>query len=56
MTDKGLNLFDECVVKCIYFSSQEEGNSKMYTSGTIANSQTTPTEINKKVLLPGQEC
>ena len=42
------------VCKCAHLSPQEKevrspscGNSKMYTSGTIANSQKMPTEINK---------
>ena len=62
MAVKGLHLFDECAAKSVHFSSQEKGctssswgDGKMYISGTIANSQRTPTEINKKVLLPKQE-
>ena len=46
MTDKGLNLFDECASRCVHLSPQEKectssswGNSKMYTSGSIASSQ-----------------
>ena len=49
MTNKGFNVFDECV----HLSPQEEecissswGDSKMYTSGSIANSQRMLTEIN----------
>ena len=54
MTDKGLNLFDECAVEYLHLRPQEEestsfswGDSKMYTLGTIVNSQRTPTKINK---------
>ena len=45
MTDKGLNVFDDCAAECdIYLCPQEEectpssrGYSKIYTPGTIAN-------------------
>ena len=56
MTDKGLNLFDDCAAECVHLCPQEEqrtssswGHNKMYTPGTMANSQTdrTPTKINK---------
>ena len=54
MTDKGFNLFDECAARCVHLSPQEEectspswGGSKMYTSGSIANSQRMLTEINE---------
>ena len=56
MTDKGLNIFDECTTECVYLCPQEEectssswGHSKIYTAGTIENSQTdrTSTKINK---------
>ena len=54
MTDKGFNLFDECAARCIHLFPQEEkctssswGDSKMYTSGSIKNSQRMLTEINK---------
>ena len=54
MVDEGLNPFDECAAECVHLCPQEEestssswGDSKMYTSGTIANSQRTPTKINK---------
>ena len=58
MTDKGLNLFDDCAAECVYIYScpQEEectssswGYSKIYTPGTIANLQTDRalTKINK---------
>ena len=56
MTDKGLNLFDDCAAVCVYLCPQEEectssswGHSTIYTPGTIVNSQTNsaPTEINK---------
>ena len=55
MTDKDLNLFYEFAARCVHLSIQEEqcnfsfwGNSKMYTCGTIANSEMTATAINKK--------
>ena len=54
MTDKGFNLFDECAARCIHLFPQEEkctssswGDSKMYTFGSIKNSQRMLTEINK---------
>ena len=56
MTDKGLNLFDDCVAECVYLCPQEEectssswGQSKISSPGTIANSQTdrAPTEIKR---------
>ena len=55
MTDKEFNLLDECAAGCVHLSLQEEeytssfwGDSKMYTSGSIANSQgMLTTEINK---------
>ena len=50
MTDKGFNLFHQCLHMC----SQEEEcicssweDSKMYTPGSIASSQRMLTEINK---------
>ena len=54
MTDRGLNLFDECASRCVHLFPQEEeysssswGDSKMYTSGCIANLQSMLTEIKK---------
>ena len=54
MTDKGFSLFDECAARCVHLFPQEEectssswGDSKMYTSGSIANSQRMLTEINE---------
>ena len=56
VTDKGLNLFDDCAAEFVYLCPQEEectssswGHSKIYTLGTMANSQTgrAPTEIDK---------
>ena len=54
MVDKGLNLFDECVAECVHRCPYVEEcissswwDSKMYTTGTIANSQRMPTKINK---------
>ena len=53
MTDQGCNLFDECSARCVYLSPQEEectssswGDSKMFRSGSIANSKRMLTEIN----------
>ena len=56
MTNKGFTLFDYCAAECVYLCPQEVKrissswrHSKIYTPGTIANSQTdqAPTEINK---------
>ena len=54
MVEKGVNLFDECVSECVHLCPQVEecissswGDSKMYTPGTIANSQRIPNKINK---------
>ena len=55
VTDEGLNLFDDCGAECVYLCPQKEectsswGHSRIYTPGTVANSQTdrAPTEINK---------
>ena len=54
MTDKGFNLFQKCATICAHLFPQEEectssswGDSKMYTSGSIANLQKMLTEINK---------
>ena len=54
MTDRGFNLFDECAARCVHLHPKEEeytssswGDSKMYTSGSIANSQRMLTEINE---------
>ena len=54
MTDNGFNLFDECAARCVHLFPQEEectssswGDSKMYTSSSIANSQRVQTEINE---------
>ena len=45
MSDKGLNLFDECAAECVHLCPQEElctssswGDNKMYTHGAIVNS------------------
>ena len=54
MTDKGINLFDECAVRCVHLLSQEEcnsssqGDSKMNASSDIANSHRMQTEINER--------
>ena len=51
MVDKGLNLFDEWATEFVNLCPREEeytsscGNSKMYTPGTIANSQRLSTNI-----------
>ena len=58
VAEKGLNLFDECAAEYVHLYPQEEewtssswGDSKMYTPGTVANSQTDrqkmPMKINK---------
>ena len=54
MTDKGFNLFQKCATICAHLFPQEEectssswGDSKMYTSGSIANLQKMLTEITK---------
>ena len=58
MTVKGFNIFDECAAICVHLFPQEEeceeectssswGDSKMYTSSSIANSQSMLTEINE---------
>ena len=54
ITDKGFNLFNECAARCVNLSPQEEGDtysswgdSKMYTSGSIANLQRMLTETNE---------
>ena len=48
VTDKGLNLFDDCAAKCVYICALRK-KSVPLLSGTIANSQTdkAPTEITK---------
>ena len=55
-TRKGLNLFNNCAAEFVYLCPQEEdctssswGHSKIYTLGTMANSQTgrAPIEIDK---------
>ena len=47
VTDKALNLFDDCAADCVHlcphaeeFTSSSWGHSKMHTPGTIASSQT----------------
>ena len=54
MVEKGVNLFDEFVSECVHLCPEVEecissswGDSKMYTTGTIANSQRISTKINK---------
>ena len=58
MTDKGLNLFDDCAAECVYiypcpqeeqYTSSSRWYGKIYTPGTIANLQTDRalTKINK---------
>ena len=53
MTDKGLNHFYECAARCVHLSTPEEecvfsfwGESKVNSSGAIANSEMTATAIN----------
>ena len=40
MTDKELNLFDECTARCVHMFP-------LYTSSSIANSQKMQTKINE---------
>ena len=51
MSDKGLNIFDECAAECVHLASgrivPHLPENKMYTPDTIANSQRMPTKINK---------
>ena len=54
MTDKAFNYFDECAARCVHLFPQEEectssswGESKVYTSSSIANSQRIETERNE---------
>ena len=55
MADKGLNLYYESAAKRAHLSPQEEecitssegDRGKIYTPGTISNSQRTATKINK---------
>ena len=54
MRDKGFNYFDERGSRCVHLPPQEEectssswGDSKMYTSGSIASPQRMLTEKNE---------
>ena len=50
IADKGFNIFDECAARLstsVPSTSSSWGDSKMYTSGSIANSQRMLTEINE---------
>ena len=54
MTGNVCNVFDEYASRCVHISHQEEectssfwADSKMYTFGSIANSQRMPTDINE---------
>ena len=58
MVDIGLKRFYECAAECVRMCTKREectssslGDSKIYTPGTIANSQRTPTKINKNVAI-----
>ena len=58
MTDKGFNLFDECAFRFVHLFPQEVEcssssweKSKMYRSGSIANSQKILTEINEVTIV-----
>ena len=44
-TDKGRNLFDKYAARCVLPSSW--GDSKMYTSSSVANSQRMLDEVNE---------
>ena len=55
ITEKGFNLFYEYATRCVHLFPQEElctsfswGDSKMYTSSSLANSQRMLTKINKR--------
>ena len=54
MTDKGLNLFDECAAECVYFSPYEEEQASLFLfisvkcTNSIPNSQI---KINKNVII-----
>ena len=54
MTDNGFNLFDEYAARCVHLFPQEEectssswGDNKIYTSGSIANTERMLPEINE---------
>ena len=54
MIDKVFDLFDDCASRCVHLSPEKEectysfwGDSKMYTSGSIASSQRMLSEINE---------
>ena len=56
ITDKCFNHFEECATRYEYLFLQEEeynssswGESKMYSSNSIANSQRMQTQINESV-------
>ena len=58
MTGKRFSHFDECAARYLRLFPQEEectssswGDSKMYTSGSIANSQRILTEINESGII-----
>ena len=67
MADKGSNHFNECETECVHLYPQEEEctscsweESKMYTPGTIRNSQRTRSKINEngvigKVRVSGEQ-
>ena len=54
ITDKGFNVIDGCTTRCVHLFPQEEectssswGDSKMYKSDSITNSQRMLTEVNE---------
>ena len=58
MTDKGGKLFDKCAVICVHLFPQAEECtssswevSKIYTTGSITNSQRMLTERNKSGII-----
>ena len=58
MSDKGFNLFHECAARCVHLLPQEEectsssrGDSKMYTSGSMENSQRMLAETCKSCVI-----
>ena len=58
MIDKRFNFLDECAARCVHlfpeeedFTSSSRGDSKMYPSGSLVNSQRMLTESNKSDII-----
>ena len=45
-------IFDKCAAEFVYLYPSSWGDNKMYRPGTITNSQTMPTKINKNGAIP----